>query len=426
MLLEQLKDVLQDQQEEARAIQTSVDRVEREALRQHPGFQKSSLIKVITGARRSGKSTLALQMAKEHPKKNDDFIYINFDDERLTAIKTENLNDILKAALQLNPHARIFVFDEIQNVDRWELFVNRLARQGLDLIITGSNSKLLSHELATHLTGRHLSLELFPFSFREFLKSRKMDPTPPLTTKGQAALQSAFELFMEKGGFPQVALGETPGPYLRELFNNIVTRDIVTRKRIRQTKVFCELALYLCSNFSSTLTYHSIKRTFLIKSVVSVKNYVEYLKEAYLLFSLDPFSYKFKERISLPRKIYSIDTALSRSLGGRMTKDHGLGLENIIFLDLKRRGLDIYQAKSTRFDVDFLVKDRQKISRLIQVAWNIFDDKTRKREITSIIRAAKDFKCKDLWIITNDQKEEIKTDGLIIKAIPAREWLIRD
>ncbi len=399
-----LKETLLGQALEAKKIREQPQTIERENQQHTLSYFNNNLVKVITGVRRCGKSVFSLLATKNLPA-----AYVNFDDERLLRTKTEDLNTVLEVILELYSSAKVLIFDEIQNVPGWELFVNRLKRQEFQLVVTGSNSKLLSQELATHLTGRHLSIELFPFSFREFLKF-----------KGYL-LEKNHEF--KQGGFPEVCLGVPMGPYLRELFDKIVSRDIVYRHGIRYEKTFKELALYALTHFSRATSYQNLCRTLEMKSVHTVKNYFQYLEEAYLLFQVYPYSSKMQEQIKLPKKIYSIDLGLSSSLSSSSSEDLGAKLENLVFLELKRRRFEIYSGLYPKFEVDFVIREGRGVRELIQVCYTIKDEKTQKREVHALLEASKLLGCKNLSIITWDEESELSLKGLKIQVVPAWKYL---
>jgi len=372
------------------------------------------------GVRRCGKSVLAHQLLK-----GKIYGYVNFDDERLIGAKTGNLNDFLEVLKEIEPEFRYLLLDEVQNVEGWELFVNRLKRRGYNVVITGSNSKLLSKELATHLTGRHYSITLFSFSFREFLSYRgfSIKENDFYITEKKAGIKKALEEYLTLGGFPEVYKVEAKGNYLRELFDKIITRDIISRYNVKYVKDIKEIALYSVSNFSSPITYHKVKNIFEVKSVHTIKNYLNYLEEAYLIFQLKPFSFKLKEQIKQRRKIYCIDTGLINALVPKTTRDYGKLMENLIFLELKRKNKEVYFYYQPSYEIDFLVREGLKIKQLIQVCFSIKDGATRKREIKSLLKASRKLKCDDLVIITWDEEEDEKVDSKIIKIIPLWKWL---
>lgn len=415
-----IKQVLLEQKEEiAEIFKEKI--IQREIFLNIKGMVKSNLIKVIMGVRRCGKSVLAHQLLK-----GETYGYVNFDDERLIGAKTGDLNDFLEVLKEIEPDFRYLLLDEVQNVEGWELFVNRLKRRGYNVVITGSNSKLLSKELATHLTGRHYSISLFPFSFREFLSYRgfSIKENDFYITEKKAGIKKALEEYLTLGGFPEVYKLEAKGNYLRELFDKIITRDIISRYNVKYIKDIKEIALYAVSNFSSPITYRKVKNIFEVKSIHTIKNYLNYLEEAYLIFQLNPFSFKLKEQIKQQRKIYCIDTGLINAIVPKTTPNYGRLMENLVFLELKRKNKEIYFYYEPSYEIDFLIREGLKIKQLIQVCFSIKDTTTRKREIKSLLKASYKLKCDDLVIITWDEEEEEKVESKTIKIIPLWKWLI--
>lgn len=421
MQKQSFKQILIDQKEESQRIFQ-----EQEVLREKEEYAKrvlkDSLIKVIIGPRRSGKSFLAHRILKD-----TNYGYVNFDDERLIGVRAHDLNNILGSLQEINPECRYFLFDEIQNVDGWELFANRLARSGYNLVITGSNAKLLSRELATHLTGRHILIELFPFSFKEFLQSRGIlvKSGESYSTKKISGIKRALDEYFQIGGFPELNKVALPYQYLQDLYSRIVTRDIATRYRIKYIKTLKEIALYALSHAGSKMTYHKIKNIFEIKSVHTIKNYFAYLEEAYLIFQLYPFSFKLKERIAGARKVYGVDIGLIRSVCSSSSPNDGRMMENAVFLELKRQGREIYfYNDAIGSEVDFIVKTGQNITQLIQVCLSLDDIETREREFKSLIKGSNYLRCNNLLVITKDAEFEENIKGKVIKGIPLWKWLL--
>lgn len=415
-----IKEILLEQKEEIKLI--FKDKIiERDINPVTKGLLDSELIKVIMGIRRCGKSVLSHQLLR-----NKKYGYINFDDERLTGLKAEDLNDCLEVLHEIEPGMRYLLLDEVQNVEGWELFVNRLKRKGYNIIVTESNSRLLSKELATHLTGRYFGIELYPFSFREFLSYKELSISEDdfYITERKALIKRLLEEYIEYGGLPEVFKIQARGTYLRELFDKIVTRDIILRYGIKYGKDLKEIALYAFSNFSSKLSYHKIRKIFEIKSVHTVKNYLNYLEDAYLMFQVYPFSFKLKEQIKQPRKIFCIDTGLINAIIPRPTIDKGRLLENIVFLELKRQGKEIYFYSTPGYEIDFLIKEGLKIKQLIQVCYSLSDHDTRKREIKALIKASREFSCDDLLVITWDEEEEKKVDSKVVRIVPLWKYMI--
>ena len=416
-----IKQILLEQSEEIRLI-FDERIVSRDVMREARGIFKTDLIKAVMGIRRCGKSTLCHQLLKDVT-----YGYINFDDERLIGVTSADLNDFLETLEEIHPGVRHIFLDEIQNVDGWELFVNRLKRKRYDITVTGSNSRLLSKELATHLTGRHLSIELFPFSFREFLRFKDIVVREEdfFVTAQKAKIKRHLEEYIEGGGMPELFDIEVKKRYLKELFDKIITRDIIFRHNIKYVKDLKELALYAASCFSSRFTYHKIKDIFGIKSVHTVKNYLNYLEEAYLVFQLNPFSFKVKQQINQPRKLYCIDTGFLNALAPKITVDRGKLIENIVFVELRRRAKEIYFFAEPDYEVDFVIKDGMKITQLIQVCFSVSDSDTKKREIRALVRAAEKLCCNDLLIITWDTDGRETAHSREITFIPLWHWLLK-
>lgn len=417
---EDLRLVVAEQQDEILRFRQQ-NLIERSKTKEILEVLNKNWIKVIIGIRRCGKSVIAHQALK-----NKEYGYLNFDDERFIGLSVKDLNKMLQFLLELNPQVKILFFDEIQNVEGWELFVNRLQRQGYNLVITGSNSKLLSKELATHLTGRYICIELMPFSFKEFLHARKFQWSSKnvYTTQEKAALYFFLNEYIEQGGFPDMVLGGYNANYLRELYDKIISRDITYRYQVKYTLTLKEMALYSHANLGRRLTFHKIKNIFEISSVHTVKNYFQYLIDAYLLFLLNAFSYKYKEQVRFPRKSYSIDNGLSSAISPKFTQDRGMALENLVFQELHRRGEIFSYYAGSDFEIDFVLHSEKKVTSLLQVALSLEDPTTRKREIKALLKAAQDLKCKNLTIVTWEEENHEEVEGYEIKIIPIWKWIL--
>ncbi|MGB9628573.1 MAG: ATP-binding protein [Thermodesulfobacteriota bacterium] len=394
--------------------------IPREGIKNARVHLQSNLIKVVTGPRRAGKSVFSVQMLE-----GIDFAYLNFDDERLTRIS--DYDEILKAIRQVYGESKIILFDEIQNLPRWELFVNRLHRSGFNIIITGSNAHLLSQELSTHLTGRYVQFQIFPFSFLEFLQAKEfvIDKTLELKER-QGLLLGLLDQYLEEGGYPEIVVkGIDAKHYLTTLFESILFKDIVKRYSVRYPKMLSDLAQYLVTNHSNEFSYTKLKNTLGLRSVHTIENYLKYLTEAFLIFTLDRFSFKFKEQIRSPKKIYGYDTGLINATKFRTGKDLGRLMENLVAVELLRRKANFYYYKSVNGkEVDFIIQQGQKVSQLIQVCYNIDDYATRKREMNSLIKAGKELGCKDFIILTWEYKAEENYENHKIKFLPLWRWLI--
>ncbi|MEM0476514.1 MAG: ATP-binding protein, partial [Candidatus Aenigmatarchaeota archaeon] len=326
-----MREILERQKVEAKEI-LSKEIIPRENIKNIDRYMDKPLIKVITGIRRSGKSLLALLLLKD---KN--YGYANFDEKELTTIKLDDLLNYLK---EVFGDFKFLLLDEIQNVNGWELWVNSLQRRGYNILITGSNAKLLSKELATHLTGRYIEFENFPFSFREFLIFKKFDTNNLFFLKEKQGLVKKLLMeYLEKGGFPEYLVYNLDKNYLETLFQSIIYKDVVKRWNIKYPRKIDDLARYIISNYSSRYTYTKLKNSLDFRSVLTVENYMKYLEEAYLIFSLERFSFKVKEMKKSPKKVYCIDTGMINAISVKFSKDIGKLMENLVFLEFKRKGL---------------------------------------------------------------------------------------
>lgn len=417
-----LKQILVDQKEETERIFDRERIIERERQDHFKPLLRDKLIKVITGVRRSGKSIFSHLSLR-----GENYAYVNFDDERIVGIEAKDLNTLLEVLHEIYGDFDFILLDEIQNIAGWELFANRLMRQGYNLVITGSNSSLLSRELATHLTGRCVSFEMYPFSFREYLKyfDIKVRETP--TTREIGILNHHLSKYINIGGFPEVYKVSSRTIYLRELYDMIISRDVVGRYKVKFVRDLKEMAFYLISNFSSRISYNKLKNIFRVKSVHTIKNYISYLEDTYMLFQLFPFSWRVKYQLMQVKKVYSIDTGLIEALSPGSSKNLGRIMENVVAVDILRREPreNVFFYLTPRHEeVDFVIREGMKIKQLIQVTYASGRDEIEKREIKSLIKASNELKCKDLSLITWDYEDELEIDGKTIKCIPLWKWLL--
>lgn len=377
---------------------------------------KSKQILIITGIRRCGKSTLLKQLSE----KLDSFYYLNFDDERLLKFTIEDFDNLL-ILWKKQYKSRTILLDEVQNVKNWERFIRRIYDEGYKVILTGSNAKLLSGELSTHLTGRHTKLELYPFSFKEYLSYKGFDTTSMKSTDRLAKLLKLTDEYVEHGGFPEYVIYRDED-YLKRIFEDILYKDLIVRFKIREIKSFRELANFLFTNFTSEISYNSLQRALNFKSVVSVKNYIGHLQESYLLHELYKYDYSLKKQIIYNKKIYSVDNGLRNQVSFRFSEDSGKLLENTVFLQLKRSGKDIYYYKNKR-ECDFVIKQKTKIVEAIQVT-DVLSAANRERELNGLTAAMESFDLKKGLIITRSQEEKFKTQGREIRVLPIYKWLL--
>jgi uncharacterized protein len=420
-----IKEIILDQYAEKQRILKAKRIIERENLAYWKRFIDSDLIKVTMGVRRAGKSTFTHLLLAGH-----DYAYINFDDERLTLLGQESLNDVLEALYGHYGDFEYLLIDEVQNIKGWELFVNRLQRNGVKTFVTGSNANLLGRELATHLTGRAVQIEMLPFSFREFLVWRNVDANDA-TTRGRAKIKRMLEEYSRLGGFPEaVREPDLRKEFHKGLYSSIINKDILVRRKIRYAKTFKELATTLISNFSKMTTYNKLMKVHGMKSVHTAKNYVDYLAEAYLIQIVDKYSQKPKEIANSPKKVYAIDPGIIDTVSVSATQDRGNLMENLVFLQLMRRravgpALEIYYWSDYQdHEVDFVLRTGKTVKGLIQVTYASGPDEIASRETVSIVKAGRLLGCKDLKIITWDFEGEIRKDNKRIDCIPLWKWLL--
>jgi predicted AAA+ superfamily ATPase len=379
-------------------------------------YRVTGQIVVISGVRRSGKSTLMRQFAALYP----DFLYINFDDDRLMDFSVADFSTLMLVYGKISPDIKVIFIDEIQNVTGWERFVRRIHDDGYKIFLTGSNAKLLSAELGTHLTGRYAKVELFPFSFREMLRFKGISASV-LTQKKKAEILREFDLYLNGGGFPEY-LKYGDEEFLKRTYDDILFRDIIVRFGIREVKAFRQLASFLFTNTSNMASYNAIKKALGFKSVMSVRDYVGFLQEAYLVFELFKYDYSLKKQYVNDKKIYVIDTGMRNVVAFRFSDDRGRLLENLVFIELRRRGTPVYFCKDEG-ECDFVTDDRGTLMTAIQVCYDLTQE-NREREILGLANAMRTFSIPDGSLLTYNQEETIVHDGLTIKVLPVWKWLL--
>ncbi|MEI3157249.1 MAG: ATP-binding protein [Muribaculaceae bacterium] len=381
---------------------------------------------VVIGVRRSGKSTLCYNALI---RKRVKFAYVNFDDERLINLTATDLNDVLEVLYKINGDFNYLFIDEIQNIPEWYLFVNRLLRRQIHVIITGSNAKLLSGELATHLTGRHHTINLYPFSFSEYCEAKGID-TMSMSTMAVARRRAVFDDYMRKGGFPELSRVRNERDYIDELVRNILQRDIEQRFKVKHVTSFEEMSQHLLNIAPAIVVDKKLKEAFGFGSQHTAKNYVGYLKQAYLLVGLHKYSPKSQQRLTAD-KIYPIDVSLmNRRSDAFSGENFGWRLETIVYLELLRRyksqGFDIYYFSERSGECDFVICEGRKAVVAIQVSYDISNEKTRKREISGLLLAAKKTGCKNLLLLTDHSYEDIETEDYKIAVRPVFDYLLNE
>lgn len=363
----------------------------------------SQHIEVISGIRRCGKSTLMKLLIKEYGSK---IAYFNFEDPRVYNFE---ISDFQKLDEVIGSDVVAYFFDEIQNVPSWEIYIRQLHDRGEKIFITGSNASLLSKDLGTRLTGRHLRHELFPFSYVEFLQHLKLTNN-----------EESFARYVENGGFPEF-IREKNQEILQTLLKDIVLRDIAVRYGIRNSKLLMDISLYLVSNIGKECTFNSLRKIFSVGSTNSVSDYLSWLEDAYLLFFLPKFSWSAKSISINARKVYAIDNGLINANSLSFTKDKGRLLENTIYLYLRQKPLKLFYFKE-KGECDFVVFDKDKCNQVIQVCEEVHSE-NQAREVNGLLEAMRFFNLEEGIIVTKNQKDTLIIDQKTIKLIPGNEFV---
>ena len=384
---------------------------------------QTSEILIISGIRRCGKSVLMQQIRDRLVEKD---FFFNFDDERLANFKLDDFQKLQECFVELFGEQHTYYFDEIQNIEGWERFVRRLYNAGNKIVITGSNARMLSRELGTHLTGRYLQVEIYPFSFQEYLAMNEIPVNAKTlyTTTGRATMVKSFVKYMECGGFPKF-LQDGSVSYLTSLYESIIYRDILTRNGLTNEKEMLELMFYLASNATKRVTYSSLGKVVGIQHPDTIKNYLEYIQQTYLIFQLFRYDPSVKKQMMSPKKIYFVDNAIIKRIGFNATENNGVFLENLVFIELKRRGLDVYYYADKK-ECDFIVRKGLHISDAYQVTLKMDSPQTREREIAGVREAMQAYSLSKGYILTFEGKETINfDDGTIVEVVPVWEWILQ-
>ena len=404
-------------------------RTERDELMSRPYQQRHTkydadellqnpLIKLITGPRRVGKSVFALLLLQGR-----NFAYLNFDDNQLLEKWDEEL--VLSSLNDVYPDYDFLLLDEIQNLPDWDLWVSKLYRRGKNLIITGSNAKMLSGEMATVLTGRYLQIEMLPFSLKETMSWRNINPQQEEQTAQARALTDDY---MRNGGYPEtISTRNITKSYLSTLFDSILLKDVAKRHNIRNTTDLYNLATYLLSNFCNPISANELAEALGMSSVTTTQKFCNYLNEPYLFFYLPRFNNKLKLMKKAPSKVYVIDNGFVQSTAFNLSDNLGRLLENQIFIELLRRGyipgntLFYYRSRNDK-EIDFVTRQGTKVEQLIQVCYDMTSEKTRNRELNALVECAEELHCNHLIVITDNEQEEIEWKNKRISIIPVFEY----
>lgn len=380
----------------------------------------SHLIKLITGPRRVGKSTHALLMLRD---KN--FAYLNFDSQPLLDAWDANL--VMRMLDDVYPNYEYLLLDEVQNLDAWDLWVSELFRKGKNLVITGSNAKMLSSEMATVLTGKYLQIEMFPFSMEEFFDWNKLD-LHNLKSEQQAEGKVLTDDYMRNGGYPEVvASRQLVRSYLDTLFDSIIWKDVAKRHNVRNITDLNNLAMYMISNFCNPLSANELSEELGFQSVNTTKKFMDYLHEPYLFYYMSRYNNKLKLMKKAPRKVYVVDNGFVTAKAFAVSENLGRLLENQVFVELVRRGYNtdksmfFYRSRNDK-EVDFVLRKGAHIERLVQVCYDMSSPKTEKREVDSIVECAEELRCSNLTIVTHEEERTLEKNGYTISVIPVSKF----
>ena len=382
----------------------------------------SHLIKLITGPRRVGKSTQALLMLR-----NRNFAYLNFDSQQLLDAWDADL--VMRMLDDVYPGYEYLLLDEVQNLDAWDLWVSELYRLGKNLVITGSNAKMLSSEMATALTGKYLKVEMLPFSLEEFFDWNKLDLSK-LNHEQQADASALMDDYLRNGGYPEVvASRQLTRTYLDTLFDSIVWKDVAKRHSVRNVTDLNDLALYLVSNFCNPVSANELTEELGFSSVNTTKKFMDYLHEPYLFYYLPRYNNKLKLMKKAPRKVYVVDNGFVAAKAFSLSDNLGRLLENQVFVELLRHGYDIdktmfyYRSRNDK-EMDFVLRKGTHIEQLVQVCYDMSNAKTEKREVDSLVECAEELNCSNLAIVTNNEERVIEKDGYRIEVVPVAKWSV--
>lgn len=368
---------------------------------------QSPNIKLLTGPRRVGKSTQAILMLR-----GKNFAYLNFDDNELLKNWDESLAE--KILAEVYPNYEYLLLDEVQNVDGWDVWVSKLFRRGVNLVITGSNANMLSGEMASVLTGRYLEIKMLPFSFEE--------------TSRFVGADFSRDDYLKNGGYPETlsqrAITQT---YLQTLFDSVIYKDVVQRRKIRNVTDLNNVAIFLLSNFTGTFSYNDVADDLGFSSVSTTKKFMDYLHEPFLFYYLDRYNNKLKLMKKAPRKVYVVDNGFVSSKAFNLSENLGKLLENQVFVELLHRGYDTekslfyYHSRNDK-ETDFVVREGNKVTGLIQVCYDMSKEKTEKREVDSLVECAQELNCDNLTIVTWNEERLIDKKGYTIKVVPVEKF----
>lgn len=419
-----LKRIILDQREDQRWPKKYIKRTIEKKL---SSLSHNEEIIVLSGVRRSGKSVLLENLRRKNSEGSD--YYFHFEDERLVNFTLEDFETLHQTFISLYGTQKNFYFDEIQNIPGWELFIRRLYNQGCKIYITGSNANLFSEELGTRLTGRYISLNIYPISFAEFSQHNIPLEKKDFSTKEIGQLRAEYSKYLELGGIPAYITNKEP-EYLNSLYESILYRDIITRYKVSNAEALKKLLFFLASNCGKEMTLSKLMGMInnngkIIKSNTTISDYCSHIENSYLCFFVNRYDDNLKAQQQAPRKVYFIDHVLAKMLGFRISEDRGRVLENIIFIELKRRGYEVFYYQDTK-ECDFIVRQGPHTQQAIQVCLELHDASS-EREKLGLIEAMDKFSLSEGLIITENEesKEIVKKNGknYHIVIMPVWKWL---
>lgn len=420
-----LENILRLQQEELRNtdFSTYVTRLEEQQI-----DLKSPLAQIVIGVRRCGKSTLCQKVLTAS---GVSFAYANFDDSVLASLRAEDMLAFQQTLLRIyGPFTHLFL-DEVQNIDQWPLLVNRLLRQKIHLILTGSNANLLSDELSSHITGRYNEIRLYPFSFGDYCAAHHVNVNG-LTITAEGLRAHTLDNYLMTGGLPETFTMKNQTKYVFSLLDAIINKDICRRYNIRFKKTLQQVANGLLDRFCQEVSYDAIQRDYQIKAIHTAKNYVSYIEKAYLVRLVPRYSFKSIERQSY-RKVYAIDTAFVTNHNDALQTDNwGWRLENAVAVELLRRmeyaTQELYYLRENRnYEVDFAIVDRNHVIQLVQVTYDFTSPARRlyNREIGGLLKAAAATRCTRLTLVMmNGEERDIREGDYTVRCVLASRWLL--
>lgn len=412
-LKDTIKQIIADQRKYTDAFGTVERNIDQKLL-------KGNEIIVISGIRRCGKSVLLQQIREK--QKNKDF-YLNFDDDRLALFRLEHFQDLYEVFIELFGKQKTYYLDEIQNIPGWERFVRRLYDEGNKVFITGSNANLLSRELGTHLTGRYIQIELFPFSFAEYLNIKKVkwDKVSIHSTETKVSLIKHFKNYLVDGGFPQYIKDKSHN-YLKSLYDSILYKDVMVRHKLTNEREMQELMFYLASNVAKPFSYSKLAQIIGVKHAQTAKNYVSFIESAFLIQQVSKYDHSLSKQMANAKKVYFVDNSICNKLALNVSENSGRLLENLVYVALRRKHQQIFYYLNKN-ECDFVVKEGTKITACYQVCYAL-NENNKERELKGALKCATELGLNKAIILTSEQENKLKLEGVEIHIIPIWKWLL--